>query len=374
MKKSALLVLEDGTIFQGKSIGYNGISIGEIVFNTAMTGYEEILTDPSYKNQIITFTYPHIGNTGINQHDTESHCIQVQGIIIRSISLVTSHYQSIYSLSEYLKNNNIVGISDIDTRKLTRILRNKGTQYGCIITDYNFSLAYKYAKNINQFKNIDLVKKISTKQIYHWKTKNQLIQNHNNNKKITLFHVIVYDFGVKHNILRILSQKKCYLTIVPAYTSYQEVLNLQPDGIVLSNGPGDPRVCINAIKNIKKFIHINIPIFGICLGHQLLALANGAKIIKMKFGHHGSNHPVKNIKTNQVMITTQNHNFTVDNIDLPKNIKITHISLFDQTIQGIKIINKNAFSFQGHPEASPGPNDSELLFNQFIEYMKNQKK
>ncbi|MCW5197329.1 glutamine-hydrolyzing carbamoyl-phosphate synthase small subunit [Buchnera aphidicola] len=374
MTQYALLVLEDGTIFQGKSIGYNGITIGEIVFNTSMTGYQEILTDPSYKNQIITFTYPHIGNTGINKYDTESNHIQVKGIIIRDISLSNNHCDSIYNLSEYLKYHHIIGISNLDTRKITRIIRNQGTQYGCIITKYNFSLAYKYTKNFYEHKNMYLVQTSNKKKIYHWTpTKNITIKKTIKNKK-KLFHIIVYDFGIKNSILQILSKHGCYFTIVPSDTSYKKILHLQPDGIILSNGPGDPRFYNNAITNIKNIIRINIPTFGICLGHQLLALSQGAKIIKMKFGHHGSNHPVQNIQTKQVMITTQNHNFTIDHKNIPNNIHITHISLFDKTIQGIQIINKSAFSFQGHPESSPGPHDAKPLFNTFINYIINTPK
>ncbi|QCI25903.1 glutamine-hydrolyzing carbamoyl-phosphate synthase small subunit [Buchnera aphidicola] len=378
MKESAFLVLEDGTLFEGVSIGITGMTTGEIVFNTAMTGYQEILTDPSYANQIITFTYPHIGNTGINQTDCESEKIQIKGIIMHDISLIHSSYRSNMNLEKYLKNNNIIGIMNIDTRKLTKIIRNKGTQYGCIFTDKttNINTIYKRINNaINQSK-INIITDISTKKIYHWNkgTKNIYTGKYNQCIKKLPFHVIVYDFGVKKNILRILVDYGCYLTVVPENTSAEKIISLNPDGILLSNGPGDPRLCINNINNIKILLNTMIPIFGICLGHQLLAIANQAKILKMKFGHHGSNHPVQNIKTKKVFITTQNHNFTIDKNFLPKNIEITHQSLFDKTIQGIKIIHKNVFGFQGHPEANPGPHDAEELFKKFIKNIKKYKK
>lgn len=377
MKESAFLALEDGTLFQGMSIGLKGITTGEIVFNTSMTGYQEILTDPSYKNQIITFTYPHIGNTGINSYDHESNTIQVKGIIIHNVSLISSNYRSHISLSEYLKNNNIIGIMNIDTRKLTKIIRNTGTQYGCILSDTstNINVAYKHIKHATSKPITNVVENISTKDTYHWTsgTKQKYEKKTTNTKKL-LFNVIVYDFGVKQNILRLLVDHGCHVTVVPSKTSAEKVISLNPDGILLSNGPGDPRICINNIESIKILLSTMIPIFGICLGHQLLAIANQAKIIKMKFGHHGSNHPVQNIITKKVLITTQNHNFTIDQNNLPQNIIITHQSLFDQTIQGIEIFNKNAFGFQGHPEASPGPHDVGILFKKFIKNIKHYKK
>lgn len=377
MRESAFLALEDGTLFEGIAIGVKGITVGEIVFNTSMTGYQEILTDPSYKNQIITFTYPHIGNTGINNFDNESSQIQVKGIILHSISLVSSNYQSTMSLSEYLKKNNIIGIMNIDTRKLTKIIRNTGTQYGCILSDSytNIDIACKYIKHAINNPETNLVEQISTKTIYTWKSGTNKKYNKNITKTTKLpFHVIVYDFGVKQNILNLLVDHGCYVTVIPAETPAEQVISLNPDGILLSNGPGDPRSCVNIIKNIQILLLTMIPIFGICLGHQLLAISNEAKIIKMKFGHHGSNHPVQNLKTKKVMITTQNHNFTIDKNTLPQNIKITHQSLFDETIQGIKIVNKYVFGFQGHPEANPGPNDAEQIFDKFIKHIKHYKK
>ncbi|XBC39483.1 MAG: glutamine-hydrolyzing carbamoyl-phosphate synthase small subunit [Buchnera aphidicola (Nurudea shiraii)] len=371
----AVLILKNGIIFYGKSIGVLGETFGEIVFNTSMTGYQEILTDPSYLNQIITFTYPHIGNVGVNKYDCESDMIHAKGLIIRDLSTVYSNYRSETSLSTYLFKHKTVAISEIDTRKLTKILRQSGSQYGCITTKKPFKISkiLKQLKTYDNHNKTDLAKKISTKITYMWNQNNTHIKPNTiiPSLKKSKFHIVVYDFGIKKNILNMLSNKKCYLTIVPAQTSAQEALKLLPNGIFLSNGPGDPRSCYYAIQAIKKFLKINIPIFGICLGHQLLALASGAKIIKMKFGHHGGNHPVKNLISNTVIVTSQNHNFTVNPINLPKNIQITHISLFDGSIQGLQIINKNAFSFQGHPEASPGPHDSLSLFEKFTDFIKN---
>ncbi|WP_422667099.1 glutamine-hydrolyzing carbamoyl-phosphate synthase small subunit [Buchnera aphidicola] len=378
MKKSAVLVLQDGTKFYGKFIGNIGITIGEIVFNTSITGYQEIITDPSYSHQIVTLTHPHIGNVGTNPNDAESSKVYIKGLIVRDISLISSNFRNTKCLYDYLIENNIIAISDIDTRKLTRLLRIKGSQNGCIMEDKkeNHLIAYNNAKNFLNLQGLDLAKKITTKSIYYWNEGTVNLNPLNKNLKIKknfLFHVIVYDFGVKRNILRMLVDHGCSLTVVPATTDPKIILKLSPDGIFLSNGPGDPRPCNYAIDTIQYFLKINIPIFGICLGHQLLALANGAKIVKMKFGHHGANHPVKDVQTNKVMITSQNHNFTIDQKDLPNNIHITHKSLFDDTLQGISIKNKNAFSFQGHPEASPGPHDTSFLFNNFIKLMKIQK-
>ncbi len=375
--KSALLVLEDGTQFYGRSIGSVGIAVGEVVFNTSMTGYQEILTDPSYSRQIITFTYPHIGNTGTNNTDNESAKIQAQGIIIHDLPLVTSSHRNEENLSEYLQRHHVVAIADIDTRKLTRLLRNKGTKNGCIIVG-NFSnitlaLALEKIKQFPGLKGMDLAKEVSTKTSYVWLEgnsvqKKKLLET----QKLTdiIFHVVVYDYGIKRNILRMLVDRGCRLTVVPAQTSAANVLQLNPDGIFLSNGPGDPEPCDYAITAIKLLLKTNIPLFGICLGHQLLALASGAKTIKMKFGHHGSNHPVQDLRNNLVMITTQNHSFTVDEASLPANLRITHRSLFDASLQGIARTDKAAFGFQGHPEASPGPHDAATLFDHFIELMK----
>ncbi|QIE01889.1 glutamine-hydrolyzing carbamoyl-phosphate synthase small subunit [Buchnera aphidicola (Uroleucon sonchi)] len=378
LSQSAVLVLEDGTKFHGKSIGAKGKTVGEVVFNTSITGYQEIITDPSYSHQIITLTHPHIGNVGTNIQDAESSKIHANGLIVRDISHLASNYRNQKNFISYLKQNNIVAISDIDTRKLTRILRTQGSQNGCIISDKqdNYNIAYNYAKNFSSLQGLDLAKQVSTKSIYHWNEGSFIFKENkffSIKKENILYHIVVYDFGVKRNILRMLVDRGCYLTIVPAETHPQTVLNLSPDGIFLSNGPGDPRPCHYAIHAIQHFLKINIPIFGICLGHQLLALSSGAKIIKMKFGHHGGNHPVKDIKNNRVIITSQNHNFTVDINNLPNNINITHTSLFDNTIQGISLINKSAFSFQGHPESSPGPHDASSLFDHFIQLIIHHK-
>jgi len=378
LSQSAILVLEDGTRFHGRAIGAKGITVGEVVFNTSITGYQEIITDPSYSHQIVTLTYPHIGNVGSNLDDEESSKIYIKGLIIRDLSLIASNYRNKKSFSCYLKENNIVAISDIDTRKLTRILRTKGSQNGCIIEDKkeNYTIGHNKAKNFMSLQGLDLAKKVSTQSIYNWSqgsfslNKNKFVSIE---KEKLLFHVVVYDFGVKRNILRMLVDRGCYLTIVPATTDPKTVLNLSPDGIFLSNGPGDPRPCHYAIDAIRYFLKTNIPIFGICLGHQLLALAAGAEIIKMKFGHHGGNHPVKEIKNNRVIITSQNHSFTVDIKNLPNNIEVTHSSLFDGTLQGLSLTNKSAFSFQGHPEASPGPHDASSLFDTFIKLIAYEK-
>ncbi|QCI18707.1 carbamoyl-phosphate synthase small subunit [Buchnera aphidicola (Aphis nerii)] len=374
--QEAVLVLEDGTRFHGRSIGAKGTTVGEVVFNTSITGYQEIITDPSYSHQIVTLTHPHIGNIGTNKNDEESSKVHIRGLIIRDMSPISSNFRSEKSFSDYLKENNIIAISDIDTRKLTRILRTKGSQNGCIIENKkeNYIIAHEKAKNCLSLQGLDLAKKVTTKNIYHW---NQGSFNINKKKtcseKKNIFHIIVYDFGVKRNILRMLVDRGCYLTIVPAKTSSKTVLNLSPDGIFLSNGPGDPRPCHYAIKSIQDFLKANIPMFGICLGHQLLALASGANIIKMKFGHHGGNHPVRELKTNRVIITSQNHSFTVDTKEMPNNISITHTSLFDGTLQGLSLTDKLAFSFQGHPEASPGPHDASYLFDHFIKLLNQTK-
>ncbi|WP_430393307.1 glutamine-hydrolyzing carbamoyl-phosphate synthase small subunit [Buchnera aphidicola] len=378
MSQSAVLVLEDGTKFHGKSVGAKGKTVGEVVFNTSITGYQEIITDPSYSHQIITLTHPHIGNVGTNLQDAESSKIHASGLIIRDLSNIASNYRNQKNLTSYLKENNIVAISDIDTRKLTRILRTQGSQNGCIIEDKkeNYRIAHNYAKNFLNVQGLDLAKKVSTHSIYNWNEGSFILEKNkffSIPKEQSLYHVVVYDFGVKRSILRMLVDRKCYLTIVPATTDPKTVLSLLPDGIFLSNGPGDPRPCNYAIHAIQSFLKTNIPIFGICLGHQLLALSSGAKIIKMKFGHHGGNHPVKDLKNNRVIITSQNHSFTVDIKNLPNNIKITHTSLFDGTLQGLSLTNRSAFSFQGHPEASPGPHDGSSLFDHFIQLIIRQK-
>jgi carbamoyl-phosphate synthase small subunit len=380
LTKSAILVLEDGTVFKGTAIGAEGAAVGEVVFNTSMTGYQEILTDPSYAEQIVTLTYPHIGNTGTNSEDEESDTIWAKGLVIRDLPLLASNFRSEQSLGDYLKAKNILGIADIDTRKLTRILREKGAQNGCIIAGDLIDASAEEAKALAQaqafpgLKGMDLAKVVSTKEAYQWTEGSwQLGKGHITPEK-SEFHVVAYDFGAKRNILRMLVDRGCKITVVPAQTSAEEVLAMNPDGIFLSNGPGDPEPCDYAIRAIKKFLTTDIPVFGICLGHQLLGLASGAKTIKMKFGHHGGNHPVKDFARNVVMITAQNHGFAVDENSLPENLKVTHTSLFDGSIQGVHRTDKAAFSFQGHPEASPGPADAAPLFDHFIDLIVAAKK
>lgn len=378
MFKSAILVLQDGTTFHGRAIGAEGAVTGEVVFNTSMTGYQEILTDPSYSRQIVTLTYPHIGNTGTNSADEESPDVYAQGLVIRDLPLTTSNFRSEESLSEYLKHRNVVAIADIDTRKLTRLLREKGAQNGCIIAGEHLdaALALKNAQSFSGLNGLDLAKEVTTAQPYSWTQGSWTLEGGlpaDKTAEELPFHVVAYDFGAKRNILRMLVDRGCRLTVVPAQTPAEEVLKMAPDGIFLSNGPGDPAPCDYAIEAITRFLETDIPLFGICLGHQLLALASGAKTIKMKFGHHGGNHPVKDIENNVVMITAQNHGFAVDEAALPATLRVTHKSLFDGTLQGIHRNDKPAFSFQGHPEASPGPHDAAPLFDHFIELMKNAR-
>ncbi|MFQ1761797.1 glutamine-hydrolyzing carbamoyl-phosphate synthase small subunit [Aeromonas veronii] len=377
MNHTALLVLEDGTMFKGVSIGAEGCSVGEVVFNTSMTGYQEILTDPSYSRQIVTLTYPHIGNTGTNSEDEESSQIHAQGLIIRDLPILASNFRNQQSLSEYLKSHNIVGIADIDTRKLTRILREKGAQAGCILAGKQVDEAYalEQARAFPGLKGMDLAKEVTVGEAYNWTTGSwQLGKGHVTPDADQLkYHVVAYDFGVKRNILRMLVDRGCRLTVVPAKTPAAEVLAMNPDGIFLSNGPGDPEPCDYAIEAIKAFLNTNTPVFGICLGHQLLGLASGAKTVKMKFGHHGANHPVKSLDDNTVMITAQNHGFAVDENSLPDCLRATHVSLFDGSLQGIHRTDRPAFSFQGHPEASPGPHDCAGLFDHFIELIKQYR-
>ena len=380
MTKSAILVLEDGTVFKGTAIGAEGTAVGEVVFNTSMTGYQEILTDPSYAEQIVTLTYPHIGNTGTNSEDEESSTIWAKGLVIRDLPLLASNFRNEQSLAGYLKAKNILGIADIDTRKLTRILREKGAQNGCIIAGEFDDESVEAAKALSQaqafpgLKGMDLAKVVSTKESYQWTEGSWQLGKGHVTPENSQFHVVAYDFGAKRNILRMLVDRGCKLTVVPAQTSAEEVLAMNPDGIFLSNGPGDPEPCDYAISAIKTFLTTDIPVFGICLGHQLLALASDAKTIKMKFGHHGGNHPVKDFERNVVMITAQNHGFAVDENDLSDNLKVTHTSLFDGSIQGIHRTDKPAFSFQGHPEASPGPTDAAPLFDHFIDLIVASKK
>ncbi|MFQ3312364.1 MAG: carbamoyl-phosphate synthase small subunit [Colwellia sp.] len=388
---SAILVLEDGTVFKGTAIGAQGSAVGEVVFNTSMTGYQEILTDPSYAEQIITLTYPHIGNTGTNSEDKESNSIVAKGLVIRDLPLLASNFRNEQNLSDYLIDHNILGIADIDTRKLTRILREKGAQNGCILTldetndesllNQGTADALTKAKAFPGLKGMDLAKVVSTKEQYEWTSGSWTLDLSNGANTGTgftqpekfEFHVVAYDFGAKHNILRMLVDRGCKLTVVPAQTPANEVLAMNPDGIFLSNGPGDPEPCDYAISAIQSFLETEIPIFGICLGHQLLGLASGASTVKMKFGHHGANHPVKDFARDVVMITAQNHGFAVNEENLPSNLTVSHKSLFDDSLQGIHRTDKPAFSFQGHPEASPGPHDAAPLFDHFIDLIQIYK-
>ncbi|MGI2227205.1 glutamine-hydrolyzing carbamoyl-phosphate synthase small subunit [Shewanella frigidimarina] len=377
LTQSALLVLEDGSVFSGTAIGATGISVGEVVFNTSMTGYQEILTDPSYSRQIVTLTYPHIGNTGTNDEDTESDSVHACGLIIRDLPLMASNFRNQQSLSDYLKANNVVGIADIDTRKLTRILREKGAQAGCIMVgDLDEAKALAAAKAFPGLKGMDLAKEVTTDKAYTWRNGSWKLVGGLPSETPAAelkYKVVAYDYGVKRNILRMLVDRGCDVTVVPAQTSAADVLAMKPDGVFLSNGPGDPEPCDYAITAIQQILTTDIPVFGICLGHQLLALASGAKTLKMKFGHHGANHPVSNIEKGNVMITSQNHGFAADEPTLPANIKVTHKSLFDGSLQGIHLTDKPAFSFQGHPEASPGPTDAAPLFDHFIELIEQYR-
>ena len=371
----AILALADGTIFSGRSIGASGISVGEVVFNTAITGYQEILTDPSYAKQIVTLTHPHVGNVGTNSDDEESSKIWSAGLVIRDLPSFASNYRSTLPLDQYLLNNGIVGIADIDTRKLTRLIREKGCQSGCLMAgEINHDTALKQAQSFSGLKGLDLAQEVTTQEIYSWDKPSWAYKNQapNVKKYSHRFKVVAYDYGVKKNILRMLIDRNCELVIVPAKTEASKVLEMKPDGIFLSNGPGDPEPCDYAIQAITELLDKNVPIFGICLGHQLLALASGAKTEKMKFGHHGANHPVESLKDNVVVITSQNHGFAVDEKSLSENLAITHRSLFDGSIQGIHRVDKDAFSFQGHPEASPGPHDAAPLFDHFIDLMKSR--
>ncbi|MFK7090156.1 glutamine-hydrolyzing carbamoyl-phosphate synthase small subunit [Chromobacterium violaceum] len=366
----AILVLADGTLFKGSAIGAAGHTVGEVVFNTAITGYQEILTDPSYTRQIVTLTYPHIGNVGANSEDTESRAVFASGLIIRDLPLLHSNFRAEDSLSDYLKKHNVVAIADIDTRKLTRILREKGAQAGCIMAgDIDEAKALELARGFGSMAGQDLAKVVSCQKPYAWTEKQWKLGAGYQVQASTRFHVVAYDFGVKHNILRMLAERGCQLTIVPAQTPAADVLALNPHGVFLSNGPGDPEPCGYAISAIREILETKLPVFGICLGHQLLGLATGAATSKMKFGHHGANHPVQDLDTGRVMITSQNHGFQVDETSLPANVRVTHRSLFDGTVQGIALTDRPAFSFQGHPEASPGPEDVAYLFDRFIAAM-----
>ena len=389
----AILVLADGTVFRGVAIGACGSSVGEVVFNTSMTGYQEILTDPSYCKQIVTLTYPHIGNVGINSEDVESRQIFASGLVIRDLSLAVSNFRSTQSLPDYLKANNVVSIAGIDTRKLTRILREKGAQNGCIATGTDEAAALAAARGFAGLAGMDLAKEVSCAESYSWTQREWELgvgyedrgsgiedraqgvaagspQSSLHNPRS--YHVVAYDFGVKHNILRKLAERGCRITVVPARTLAAEALALEPDGVLLSNGPGDPEPCDYAIAAVRHFIEIGIPLYGICLGHQIMGLAVGAKTVKMKFGHRGANHPVQDMQNKRVMITSQNHGFAVDAATLPTNARVTHVSLFDGTLQGFELTDKPAFCFQGHPEASPGPHDVDYLFDKFVGLMEKQ--
>ena len=370
----AILALADGTVFRGRSIGATGHAVAEVVFNTAITGYQEILTDPSYAGQFVTLTYPHIGNVGVNAEDVESNKIWASGLIIRDLSSIVSNFRSEQTLDAYLTAAGVVGISDIDTRKLTRLLRDKGAQNGCIQAGViDEAKAIAAAQAAPSMTGLDLAKIVSCTQPYEWSQSTWALGAGYSQRTNEKFHVVAYDYGVKFNILRMLAERGCKLTVVPAQTSAKDVLAMKPDGVFLSNGPGDPEPCDYAIAAIKEIVESGMPTFGICLGHQLLTLASGGKTMKMKTGHHGANHPVKDMDDGRVLITSQNHGFAGDPASLPSHVRVTHVSLFDGTLQGIKRTDKPAFSFQGHPEASPGPHDVAYLFDRFIDMMKAMK-
>lgn len=380
LRTPALLALEDGTVFRGSSIGIDGQTVGEVVFNTALTGYQEILTDPSYSRQIVTLTYPHIGNVGTTIEDEESTEVRAAGLIIRDLPLIASNWRNQESLDDFLKRNKTVAISDIDTRKLTRILREKGAQAGCIMAgdDIDEAKAIEAARAFPGLKGMDLAKTVSTRQPYEWAQGSWTLEGGLPAAPTPLeeklpYHVVAFDYGVKHNMLRMLVDRGCRITVVPAQTPAKDVLAMNPDGVLLTNGPGDPEPCDYAHEAIREILDADIPVFGICLGHQLLGLASGANTVKMKFGHHGANHPVQDLDTGRVMISSQNHGFAVDETTLPDNLRATHRSLFDGTLQGIERTDKLAFSFQGHPEASPGPHDVAPLFDRFVDNIKTFK-
>ncbi|BBU28014.1 carbamoyl-phosphate synthase small chain [Burkholderia sp. THE68] len=370
----ALLALADGTVFRGQSIGAPGSTIGEVVFNTAITGYQEILTDPSYARQIVTLTYPHIGNYGVNAEDVEATKVHAAGLIIRDLPVLASNFRSEQSLSDYLKAQGVVAIAGIDTRKLTRILREKGAQNGCILGGSDDEAkALGLARSFPGLAGMDLAKVVSTEKNYEWTQTEWRLGSGYGKQEAPKFRVVAFDYGVKFNILRMLAERGCHVTVLPAQATAAEALALNPDGIFLSNGPGDPEPCDYAIRATREFIERGIPTFGICLGHQIMGLAVGAKTMKMKTGHHGANHPVKDMEDGRVVITSQNHGFAVDAATLPANAKVTHVSLFDGTLQGFALTDKPAFCFQGHPEASPGPHDIAYLFDRFIRLMESAK-
>lgn len=369
----AILALADGTIFRGYSIGAEGQASGEIVFNTSMTGYQEILTDPSYSNQIVTLTYPHIGNTGINPEDVESTQIHAAGLIVKDVRPLTSNFRTTQSLPDYLREGNVVAIAGIDTRKLTRILREKGNQSGAIVTGTDEKAALELARTAKLLSGLDLAKEVTVKKAYEWTETQWALGEGYGNQVDPKYHVVAFDYGVKRNILRMLAERGCRVTVLPATATAKEALSHSPDGIFLSNGPGDPEPCTYAIETTRELVDHGLPTFGICLGHQIMALASGAKTGKMKFGHHGANHPVQDLDTGKVLITAQNHGFAVDAETLPSNCRITHRSLFDGTLQGFERTDRPAFCFQGHPEASPGPGDVDYLFDRFIALMEKAK-
>lgn len=370
----AILVLADGTVFRGVSIGAPGHTVGEVVFNTSITGYQEILTDPSYTKQIVTLTYPHIGNTGINPEDVESDKIYASGLIIRDLPLAHSNWRTTQSLSDYLASNGIVGIADIDTRKLTRLLREKGAQAGCLMAgDIDEQKALELARGFPGLAGMDLAQVVSSKAPYEFKDGEWQLGQGYMQPDQSRYHVVAFDYGAKRNILRMLVERGCKVTVLPAKATAEEALALKPDGVFLSNGPGDPEPCDYAINAIRTLVDAGLPTYGICLGHQLLALASGAKTVKMKFGHHGANHPVQDIDDKRVFISSQNHGFAVDAGSLPANVRATHVSLFDGSLQGIARTDKPAFSFQGHPEASPGPHELSYLFDRFIKLMEDNR-
>ena len=366
----AILVLADGSVFRGRSVGADGTAIGEVVFNTAMTGYQEILTDPSYSRQIVTLTYPHIGNSGINTEDVEADRIHAAGLVVRDVPRLYSNFRANQSLPDYLKSQNVVAIADIDTRRLTRVLRETGAQSGCIMAGaLDEAAALEAARGFPGLAGMDLAKVVSVSTAYDWSETEWRLGRGYGKQEAPRFHVVAFDFGVKRNILRMLAERGCRLTVLPATATAAEVMALKPDGVFLSNGPGDPEPCDYAIHAIAELVAARVPVFGICLGHQLLALASGAKTVKMKFGHHGANHPVKDLDSGRVAITSQNHGFAVDATTLPATLRSTHVSLFDGSLQGIARTDAPAFSFQGHPEASPGPHDVSYLFDRFIQLM-----
>jgi carbamoyl-phosphate synthase small subunit len=370
----AVLVLADGTVFRGRSIGAHGAAVGEVVFNTAMTGYQEILTDPSYCRQIVTLTYPHIGNTGVNAEDAESRRVYAEGLVVRDVPRLLSNWRSQGDLTSYLKKSNVVGIAELDTRKLTRILREKGAQNGCLTTEVDVEKALGKAKAFPGLAGMDLAKVVTTDKPYEWTHGRWDLGSGYRKIESPRFHVVAYDYGIKHNILRMIAERNARVTVVPAQMPAREVLRMKPDGVFLANGPGDPEPCDYAIEAIGEILDATkVPVFGICLGHQLMGLASGAKTLKMKFGHHGANHPVKDLDSGRVVITSQNHGFAVDPSTVPSTLRATHISLFDGSLQGLARTDRPAFCFQGHPEASPGPHDIGYLFDRFAKLMGDAK-